>query len=683
MKNKQGILMKYNATYRILPLTLLTALLVPDSAWAEAVDYGSLQSLFGEPVTTSATGTPQRVSDVPANMTIITADEIRQSGSRSIPEILSRVPGLDILQTGENSFDVGVRGYQQAFQPRLLVLVDGRQVFLDDYSRTIWSNIPVNIDDIRQIEVVKGASSALFGSNAAGGVINIVTYSPVYDKNNVANGTFGTQQSWTGDATATAKLAEQSGIKFSAGGTNANEFHTDPRPADFQTYNPTSRYAVESSVFQITPSLQANTELTYSESWANPGQVAFETDSEDATTYSIRGGLSWQSPIGLISNNNYINHTFSHAFGNGFKSDSTTQLIVSQVADQFKIGTDNFFRIALEYRNKTYWGTDTVQVFPQSPYFEQNVYSVSGSWLKQFNDKLSWTNAIRIDHQDSEQTGTLFADAFETNADYSHVINAFSANSGLVYKATDVDTLRATYGRGVQIPGLIQEGLTDTIVGPAPNVFFDVEGNPALKPTVVTNYELGYDRVIPSLFSTAKFSVYYEMNQDVAGFDAGSFLRTVGSNTYIVLQSVNVGNSQGLGGEFELKGSHNGFRWDGSYSYARVIDTSGVESAVGYEGSAPQHHVRLLGGYTIGPWELDANAQYLSSTNMLRVTGLAGGFAPTYTDGYVSFGGRVGYAVNSNVTVAVSGIDLTRGTLQESPYPAIERQVFLSLTGRF
>ena len=87
---------------KISLLVLVGSLAVPKNAQAQMVDYGSLQALFGEPITTSVTGTPQRVKDVPANMTIITADEIRQSGSRSIPEILARVPGLDVLQTGEN-----------------------------------------------------------------------------------------------------------------------------------------------------------------------------------------------------------------------------------------------------------------------------------------------------------------------------------------------------------------------------------------------------------------------------------------------------------------------------------------------------------------------------------------------------------------------------------------------------
>jgi iron complex outermembrane receptor protein len=158
-------------------------------------------------------------------MTIITADEIRQSGTRSIAEVLARVPGLDVLQTGVNVYDIGVRGYQQPFQPRLLVLVDGRQVFIDDYSRTLWDNIPVNIDDIRQIEIVKGAASAMFGSNAAGGVINIVTYSPQYDRSEVATIAGGTQSSYSADGTASVK-GSWGGTKFSAGGLREDEFNS-------------------------------------------------------------------------------------------------------------------------------------------------------------------------------------------------------------------------------------------------------------------------------------------------------------------------------------------------------------------------------------------------------------------------------------------------------------------------
>jgi hypothetical protein len=58
-------------------------------------------------------------------------------------------------------------------------------------------------------------------------------------------------------------------------------------------------------------------------------------------------------------------------------------------------------------------------------------------------------------------------------------------------------------------------------------------------------------------------------------------------------------------------------------------------------------------------------------------------FPPTHVDGYFSFGGRVGYNVTDNLILALTGTNLSRADTQESPYPAIQRQVFLSATGKF
>ncbi len=654
------------------------------TAYAQSMDYGALQELFGEDITTNATGTPQRASEVAANMTIITADEIRQSGRRNIPEIIGLyVAGMDVLQISSTSFDVGVRGYQQPYQPRLLVLVDGRQVFVDDYSRTIWDHIPVNIDDIRQIEVVKGASSALFGSNAAGGVINIITYSPLYDHNNVAAVSYGTQNKTSGDATATVKLGDLGGIKVSAGGMAGDEFHTERNPYDPPLLNPSHRYISENSLFQVDPKLQAFTEFTYAQTIDNPAFPLYSREGEDATSYSVRGGLSWQTPYGLIKSNNYLNHDYTkfsspNASTGVNRFDFTTDLIVSQLEDQFKIGTDHTFRAALEYRHRTFSDAGLSQAFPQAPVFDQDIYAVSGTWLWQIDDRLSWTNALRVDHEDSEQTGTLFTGTHYTNSDYSHALNTWSANSGLVYKATDMDTFRATYGRGVQLPSLIQTGYNQTL--PYGAIFVDEEGNPNLKPTIVQNYELDYDRQLPDIFSTATFAAYYEINKDIVGFEDSSVLN------YPILfdQSTNVGNSQGWGGELDLKGKHpTGFRWDASYSYARVADSNTVASVLNYQGSTPQHHFRLSGGYTTGPWEFDANGQYLTASNMMRVNSALSTFAPSSTDDYVSIGGRIGYKISDTFTAALSATNINSAAVQESPYPAVERQVFLTLTGKF
>ena len=156
-------------------------ILVACAASAQSIDYGSMEQLFGEPVTTSATGSPQRSTEVPVDMTIISADDIKRSGAHDLQTLLGRVPGVDALNWSSMGADIGVRGYDQPMSPRLLVLVNGRQVYLDHYGYTAWSTIPVQLSEIRQIEVVKGPNAALFGFNAGSGVVNIITYNPKYD----------------------------------------------------------------------------------------------------------------------------------------------------------------------------------------------------------------------------------------------------------------------------------------------------------------------------------------------------------------------------------------------------------------------------------------------------------------------------------------------------------------------
>src|ERR1700733_887738 len=200
--------------------------LLPSPMYGQAVDYGALASLFKEPVTTSVTGSPQRVSEVPATMEIITGEDIRRSGAKDIPGVLRHVGGVDTMEWGNDNIDVGVRGYDQAYSPRLLVLVDGRQVYADDFGYTPWSSVPVELDAIRQIEVIKGPNSALFGFNAVNGVINIITYNPLYDNVNTISSTGGTQGLVTGSTVATHKFGARAAVRLSAGGNSNSDFST-------------------------------------------------------------------------------------------------------------------------------------------------------------------------------------------------------------------------------------------------------------------------------------------------------------------------------------------------------------------------------------------------------------------------------------------------------------------------
>ncbi|RYC29619.1 hypothetical protein D3273_22970 [Lichenibacterium minor] len=96
--------------------------------------------------------------------------------------------------TASSTQTVGIRGYNTALNPRILVLLDCRQVYEDDYGYVPWSLIPVAMRDIRQIEIIKGPSAAVYGFNAVSGVINIVTFDPLRDKVNGATAEGGNQR---------------------------------------------------------------------------------------------------------------------------------------------------------------------------------------------------------------------------------------------------------------------------------------------------------------------------------------------------------------------------------------------------------------------------------------------------------------------------------------------------------
>jgi len=120
----------------------------------------------------------QPISQAPANVYVITDEDIRHSGATDIPTVLRRVPGLDIMQVTGAEFNVSARGNNQLTANKMLVLVDGRSIYVDSQGLTFWKAIPVTLPEIKRIEVQKGPASVLYGFNAFDGIINIITKSP-------------------------------------------------------------------------------------------------------------------------------------------------------------------------------------------------------------------------------------------------------------------------------------------------------------------------------------------------------------------------------------------------------------------------------------------------------------------------------------------------------------------------
>jgi iron complex outermembrane receptor protein len=127
------------------------------------------------PVVLTASRLSQPLGQAPAAVTIIDRDMIRASGFRDIPDLFRLVPGFTVAYTRDNTWGVGYHGMADAFSRRMQVLIDGRSVYTPGFGEVPWTSLPLSIDDIERIEVVRGPNSAAYGSNAFFGVINIIT----------------------------------------------------------------------------------------------------------------------------------------------------------------------------------------------------------------------------------------------------------------------------------------------------------------------------------------------------------------------------------------------------------------------------------------------------------------------------------------------------------------------------
>ncbi len=171
-------------------LTFCLSIFTPSTHWAgetpaskkplleDSLDIQDDIRFLQEETVSIAVQHEQPISEAPSNLYVITDEDIRKSGAIDLPTVLRRVPGMEVIQMAGADFNVSVRGNIQLRANKLLVMVDGRSIYLDVQGEVLWKAIPVTLPEIKRIEVLKGPASALYGLNAFDSIINIITKSP-------------------------------------------------------------------------------------------------------------------------------------------------------------------------------------------------------------------------------------------------------------------------------------------------------------------------------------------------------------------------------------------------------------------------------------------------------------------------------------------------------------------------
>jgi iron complex outermembrane recepter protein len=118
---------------------------------------------------------PQRLISTAAAAAVLTPEDLRRSGGRSIPEALRLVPGMQVARIDANKWAVTSRGFAGPFANKLLVLIDGRSVYSPLFSGVFWESQNTDLESVERIEVIRGPGGSLWGTNAVNGIVNVVT----------------------------------------------------------------------------------------------------------------------------------------------------------------------------------------------------------------------------------------------------------------------------------------------------------------------------------------------------------------------------------------------------------------------------------------------------------------------------------------------------------------------------
>jgi iron complex outermembrane receptor protein len=183
-------------------LALLGAFLLTTHAFAQGTTVSGasayLKTLTLDELTrvqvTSVSRKEEQANETPAAVHVITEEDIRRSGARSIPEALRLAPNLQIAQIDSRSWAISARGFSAPFANKLLVLIDGRTVYSPLFSGVFWDAQETLLEDVERIEVISGPGATMWGANAVNGVINIITKSAKDTQGVLATAGGGTEE---------------------------------------------------------------------------------------------------------------------------------------------------------------------------------------------------------------------------------------------------------------------------------------------------------------------------------------------------------------------------------------------------------------------------------------------------------------------------------------------------------
>ena len=519
------------------------------------------------PMVITAAKVAQPVLESPSAITVLTEEDIRRYGITSFSDIMRNVPGVDIISMSYADRNIGIRGLNQTGAGKILALVDNRPINIDPYGEVRWEFLPVSIDEIERIEIIRGPGSALYGANAFDGVINIITK------------------------------------KFSSGAKIATHVNHFGKLGVFAVHssmhgNLSNRMLMGRSIFS---------------GWDDEEKDAGERRILDAEMKYAIGDLSALHLSGGIRNDGF---DMTEVSGYGSESGDATPSYIKM----------DYMGPSLNCHLIWDWSNTSTQVMEDNYKLSHDVldFELQHSLLSLSRNSIIWGLNFQFAQEESDIIGgkrrqSLIAGYFQ---DQIRLFNNLTLTTGLRYDRHQLagsnlsprfsvvyspglrHAMRASAGQAFRNPPFIHSYTSldmDTSIPMLPYpVPVKVRGNKQLEPEQMTSFELGYRGVINPRFK-GEIDLFFNRINGLTRFDVADtydkdvlFPGSPGGIIPSMISAFNVGDVEAKGGEVSANFSLT--RWlsaNANYSYQYLTDRQTGEEMK----SAPRH--KLNSGFCI------------------------------------------------------------------------------------
>ena len=567
-------------------------------------DHGDLEGA-DPPLVLTPSRLPQRADEAPNTVTVIDRALIEASGARRLVDVLRLVPGFQVGYKVNSLPTATYHGLSDEYARRTLLLLNGQRIF--QYSRGVieWNNLPIALENIERIEVVRGPAAATYGSNALQAVINIQTGSPAEYPGFSARAAGGNE----GIADGFLRYGGQLGSMDYTLSLSSTGDQGYPDVYDHRRNNNLS--------FMGEIPLEAQGELQLQAGWArgdygiqdpNP---TFPAPARDYPVTDAFQSLQWRKPG--AANDEWtltLSHNVFHYDDRGFLNDQLLPGVTLQFDYEIE---EERYEADVQYVRRF---SDQWRVMTGLGYYHEEVYSP-----RYFATEDTLDNAVTwwSGHGEYRMSPAWILN-FGALLEHSSLTQQwlFLPRLAMHYHLDPQQTLRLIYATGSRQPTLYENNGRAIIRGiNVPLTIYGVIASGGLDAEINRSLEIGYH------WQTGRNQFDVRLFQERYADYIGTYYRPVSEVPTmlpgVVLDFANEHpiTVRGLELQWDWR-TASGTRLFASYAWTD-IDASGTQWDAGYAASAPRHGLGLLLSQTFGNgWQASLNYDYQSRMQWYR-----------------------------------------------------------------